>query len=186
MKTIKYVGMLVAALLLGVQVMNAQNADKRGKAPKGKRMSIEQMMEMKCNRIIKELGLDDNKAARFTEVYQQYMKELHEAGQLDACRKPNMEKPKDKDGKPEMTPPTDAEVDKMLRNRFVIGRKMLDIHEKYYDELREFLSPKQVAKVYDMDWQDRGKFHEEMNRREGMKRPNAPGRPQRTPEINFD
>jgi len=67
--------------------------------------------------------------------------------------------------------PTDDEVDKMMRDRFKQSRKILDIREKYYDEFRKFLSPKQVQKVYDKGQENHGKFHKEMNRRAGMKRP---------------
>ena len=57
--------------------------------------------------------------------------------------------------------------------RFAQGRKMLDIREKYYDEFRKFLSPKQVQKVYNQGMKNRGKFHKEMNRRAGMKKPHG-------------
>lgn len=175
MKTIKYVGMLVTALFLGIQVMNAQAPDQQGRGPKGKRMSIEQMTEMRCSRIIKELGLDDKTAARFTEVYKKYMEELQAVRKEFAgdFHKKRGEKPQ---------PPTDEEVDKMMRDRFAASRKTLDIREKYYDEFRKFLTPKQVAKVYDQGQQDRGKFQQEMNRRKGMKRPDGPRGPQGHPE----
>ena len=61
---------------------------------------------------------------------------------------------------------------------------MLDIREKYYDEFRKFLTPKQVQKVYEQGQKNKGKFHKEMNRRAGMKRPGgqqgkqAPAQPQ--------
>ena len=69
--------------------------------------------------------------------------------------------------------PTDEQVDKMMRDRFKQSRKMLDIREKYYDEFRKFLSPKQVEKVYNQGMMNQGKFHKEMNRREGMRRPDG-------------
>ena len=91
--------------------------------------------------------------------------------------------------KPEVMPgqgqpkqmPTDAEVDKMMRERFAQGRKMLDIREKYYDEFRKFLSPKQVQKVYEQGMMNKGKFHKEMNRRAGMKHPHG-NHPQGNPQ----
>lgn len=171
MKKIKYAGMLVAALFLGMQVVNAQNPGEQGKK-KGKRMTYEQMTDMKCNRIINELGLDDKTAAKFTEMYKRYMQELQDVRQANGLRKPKVKK-EGEDGKPQMTPPTDAEVEKMMRNRFTQSRKTLDIREKYYDEFRKILSPKQVAKIYDQDQTDRNKFRKEMNRRNGMKKPNG-------------
>jgi hypothetical protein len=64
---------------------------------------------------------------------------------------------------------TDAEVEKMIKKRFAQSRKMLDIREKYYDKFRKFLSPKQIQKVYEMDMKDTRRFHNEMNRRAGMR-----------------
>ncbi len=173
MKT-KYFFMLMVACFLGVQVMNAQNepGKVKGKRPH-KRITMEQMVDIQSNKIIGDLGLDDKTAAKFKDVYKKYMTEM------DDLRKKNMPKRegmKPGEGKaPQM--PTDAEVDKMMRDRFEQGRKMLDIREKYYDEFRKFLSPKQVQKIYEQGMSNKGKFHQEMNRRAGMNRPQGGHRP---------
>ena len=162
MKT-KYFFVLVAAFVMGTQVMNAQRHE-YGKKMNHKRgeISMETVAEMQANKIIGELGLDDKTAAKFTDVYKKYMKEMND------LRKEYM--PKVKAGEVSMSSmPTDAEVDKMMRNRFKQSRETLDIREKYYDEFRKFLSPKQVQKVYDQGQMNQGKFFKEMNRRAGMK-----------------
>ena len=161
MKT-KYFIMMVVAVLMGTQVMNAQD-NEQGKKRSRKRMTMEQMVDMQSRKIIGDLGLDDKTAARFTDVYAKYMKEMND------LRKEYMPKRPEAGKKPSM--PTDAEVDKMMRDRFKQSRKMLDIREKYYDEFRKFLSPKQVQKIYDQGQMNHGKFHKEMNRRAGMKHP---------------
>ena len=162
MKT-KYFFVLIAAFVMGTQVMNAQRHE-YGKKMNHKRgeISMETVAEMQANKIIGELGLDDKTAAKFTDVYKKYMKEMND------LRKEYM--PKVKAGEVSMSSmPTDAEVDKMMRNRFKQSRETLDIREKYYDEFRKFLSPKQVQKVYDQAQMNQGKFFKEMNRRAGMK-----------------
>ena len=162
MKT-KYFFVLVAAFVMGTQVMNAQRHE-YGKKMNHKRgeISMETVAEMQANKIIGELGLDDKTAAKFTDVYKKYMKEMND------LRKEYM--PKVKAGEVSMSSmPTDAEVDKMMRNRFKQSRETLDIREKYYDEFRKFLSPRQVQKVYDQGQMNQGKFFKEMNRRAGMK-----------------
>ena len=162
MKT-KYFFVLVAAFVMGTQVMNAQRHE-YGKKMNHKRgeISMETVAEMQANKIIGELGLDDKTAAKFTDVYKKYMKEMND------LRKEYM--PKVKAGEVSMSSmPTDAEVDKMMRNRFKQSRETLDIREKYYDEFRKFLSPKQVQKIYDQGQMNQGKFFKEMNRRAGMK-----------------
>ena len=162
MKT-KYFFVLIAAFVMGTQVMNAQRHE-YGKKMNHKRgeISMETVAEMQANKIIGELGLDDKTAAKFTDVYKKYMKEMND------LRKEYM--PKVKAGEVSMSSmPTDAEVDKMMRNRFKQSRETLDIREKYYDEFRKFLSPKQVQKIYDQGQMNHGKFFKEMNRRAGMK-----------------
>ena len=168
--TTKYFWMLMVALFLGTQVMDAQNerGKNHGKRPH-KRMTMEQMVDMQSNKIIGELGLDDKTAAKFKDVYRKYMTEIND------LRKKNMPKRdgvKLEDRKPSVMP-TDAEVDKMMRERFATSRKMLDIREKYYDEFRKFLAPKQVKKIFDKNPMDKAKFHKEMNRRAGMQKPHG-------------
>lgn len=41
---------------------------------------------------------------------------------------------------------TDAEIEKQIKDQFAQSRKILDIREKYYNEFRKILSPKQIAK----------------------------------------
>lgn len=168
----KYFLMLMVACLMGTQVMNAQDDRDSGKRER-KCMTMDQVATMQANKIVDQLGLDDDKAAKFTEVYKKYLKELNDLRQKDMLGKPDMKKG-ERQAPKQMT---DAEVDKMMRERFAQGRKMLDIREKYYDEFRKFLSPKQVQKVYEQDQMNKGKFHKEMNRRAGMKRPGGqPGK----------
>ena len=168
MKT-KYLVMMVVAVLMGTQVMNAQDSKEQVERRGRKRMTMEQMVNMQANKIIGDLGLDDKTSAKFKDVYAKYMKEMND------LRKEYMPKRPEAGKKPSM--PTDAEVDKMMRDKFKVGRKMLDLREKYYDEFRKFLSPKQVQKVYEQGQENHGKFHKEMNRRAGMKHPHG-DRPQ--------
>lgn len=172
MKT-KYFFMMVVAVLMGTQVMNAQNQDEQGKKRGHKRMTMEQMVNMQANKIIGELGLDDKTSAKFMDVYKKYMTEMNDLRKEYMPKRPEPGKAPSK--------PTDAEVDKMMRDKFTLSRKMLDVREKYYDEFRKFLSPKQVEKIYDQGQMNHGKFHKEMNRRAGMKHPQG-DRPQGAPK----
>ena len=169
MKT-KYFWMLVVAFVMGTQVINAQANKPKGKR-EHKRPTMEQIIQMQSQRIVDELGLDDKTAVKFTDVYKKYMKEMNDLRLKNMPKKSDMKK--DEVNKPRNF--TDAEVDKMMRDRFAQARKMLDIREKYYDEFRKFLSPKQVQKVFDKGMDNHGRFRKEMNRRsdmnkEGMRR----------------
>ena len=170
MKT-KYFFVLLVACFMGTQVMSAQHHENDKRQPR-KRMTIEQMTDMQANKIIGDLGLDDKTAAKFKDVYAKYMKEMNDLRKegMDFRMRGRIQKG-DTLAKMKMQMPTDSEVDKMMRDRFKQSRKMLDIREKYYDEFRKFLSPKQVEKVYNQGMMNQGKFHKEMNRRAGMKKP---------------
>lgn len=164
MKT-KYFFVLMVAVLMGTQVMNAQNEpNKKSDKRMRPRMTMEQLADKQAAKIVTDLGLDDKTAAKFTEVYQKYMKELD-----DVRKEFPLYGVKGMKAKAQASIPTDEEVDKMMRDRFKQSRKMLDIREKYYDEFRKFLSPKQVQKVYDHGQMNPNLFHKEMNRRAGMK-----------------
>ena len=182
MKT-KCLVMMVVAVLMGTQVMNAQDKSEQGKRHGRKRMTMEQMVNMQANKIIGDLGLDDKTAAKFKDVYAKYMKEMNDLRKegMDFRMRGRIQKG-DTLAKMKIQMPTDDEVDKMMRDRFKQSRKILDVREKYYDEFRKFLSPKQVQKVYEQGQENHGKFHKEMNRRAGMKRPmdgRQQGRPQK-------
>ena len=174
MKT-KYFWMLMVALFVGTQVMSAQNEQGKHHGKRThKRMTMEQMVDMQSNKIIGELGLDDKTAAKFKDVYAKYMKEMNDLRKegMDFRMRGRIQKG-DSLAKMKIQMPTDVEVDEMMRDRFKQSRKMLDIREKYYDEFRKFLSPKQVEKVYKKGMMNQGKFHKEMNRRAGMKKPDV-------------
>ena len=178
MKT-KYFFVLMVAVLMGTQVMNAQNEpNKKSDKRMRPRMTMEQVANMQAAKIVTDLGLDDKTAAKFTEVYKKYMKELD-----DVRKEFPLYGVKGMKAKAQASIPTDEEVDKMMRDRFKQSRKMLEVREKYYDEFRKFLSPKQVQKVYDHGQMNRNLFHKEMNRRAGMKHERGGGHPHQGRQV---
>jgi hypothetical protein len=102
--------------------------------------------------------LDDAETAKFKPVYTKYMEEMR------AVRDMNPRAPR--------STLTDAEVEQVIKARFAQSRKMLDIREKYYNEFRKFLSPKQIQKMYNMEKRIGDKMRKEMGKRQGMKKNN--------------
>lgn len=168
MKTSKFIGILCMFLMVGTYAVNAQN--NQGKHGVRKRITHEQISQMKANRLAEELALDDKTAASFKQAYIQYTNEIHQLWMKDIPQKPeaSKENPPIRKERKELT---DDEVEKIIKGRFAQSRKMLDIREKYYDVFRKFLSPKQIQKVYEKDFRDNERFHNEMNRRAGKKLP---------------
>ncbi len=151
-----------AALMVGsVMCANAQEQKPECKAP-----SAEEMMEMQALRMAERLVLDDATTAKFTPVYVKYLTELRslapeggcpeakegkkgEKGERPACAPEGCPAPQAKEGCPAapQARKTDADVEAEIKARFATARKLIDIQEVYYKELRKFLSPKQVEKV---------------------------------------
>lgn len=95
------------------------------------------------------------------------MEEMRATRHMGACRNIANRTAADK-----QTPkplPTDAEVEQAIKARFAQSRKILDVREKYYNEFRKFLSPKQIQKMYNMEKHNGDKFRKEMRKRQGMK-----------------
>ena len=163
----KFFLMMLAAIVMGSQVtLFAQ--EKKGAKPERRQFNKEQMLEMQCNQIIKGLALDDATATKFIPVYKQYMEEMRATRHMGACRNIANRTAADK-----QTPkplPTDAEVEQAIKARFAQSRKILDVREKYYNEFRKFLSPKQIQKMYNMEKHNGDKFRKEMRKRQGMKK----------------
>ena len=170
MKT-KFIYVVLMALFLGSQMtLSAQNKENKERK---QRPTPEQMMQMQTNQMVKALMLDDATAAKFTPIYQKYLKELRE------CRMMNFKPRASKDvaqgaeantaketPKPVMT---DAEIAKMLKDQFAQSRKMLDIREKYYNEFSKILSQKQIMKIYQQEKSNMNKFRKEFDRRKGQR-----------------
>ena len=170
MKT-KFIYVIMAVLLMGSQMtLSAQNTDNKQKK---QRPTPEQMVQMQTKQIVNTLMLDDATAAKFTPVYEKYLKELRECRMM--THKARTEKTKaqgtDANAKKERPSMTDDEIATMLRNQFTQSRKMLDIREKYYNEFSKILSQKQIMKIYQQEKSNANKFKKEFDRRKKGRKP---------------
>lgn len=165
---------VLATLLIGSQLsLFAQN---KANQEKKQRPTPEQMMQMQTNQMIKSLMLDDATAAKFTPIYQKYVKELRECRMMNI--KPRVKKDETQATEATKTPRsamTDADIAKMLKDQFAQSRKMLDIREKYYNEFSKILSQQQILKIYQQEKSNASKFKKEFDRRKGQKPGQKPG-----------
>ena len=163
MKT-RFIYVVLAVLLMGSQTISAQNKDNKDNK---QRPTPEQMMQRQTNLMVKTLMLDDATAAKFTPVYENYLKELRECRMMN--RKDRM---RNNNAEAKQTPkpvPTDAEIEKQIKDQFAQSRKILDVREKYYNEFRKILAPKQIMKIYQTEKNNANKFRKEFDRRKGQK-----------------
>ena len=142
MKT-KFIYVIMAVLLMGSQMtLSAQNTDNKQKK---QRPTPEQMVQMQTKQIVNTLMLDDATAAKFTPVYEKYLKELRECRMM--THKARTEKTKaqgtDANAKKERPSMTDDEIATMLQ--------------------------KQILKIYQQEKMNANKFRKEFDRRKGQK-----------------
>ena len=90
--------------------------------------------------------LNDADAEKFKGVYKNYQLELSEANQKFKKEPKKMEQGE----KPQRRQRTEQEIEQDIKNRFARQRAVLDVEEKYYDEFRSVLNPRQIEKVYQM------------------------------------
>ena len=119
-------------------------------------------MEHQTNQIVKMLMLDDSTTDKFIPVYQNYLKELRECRMMNRAKLRAEGTGVKPDPKPLLT---DAEVEQQIKGRFAQSRRILDVREKYYNEFRKILSPKQIMKIYQTEQNNADKLKKEFDRR---------------------
>ena len=102
----------------------------------GKQFTKEEKVEFDIKRFTNELMLSDKQAEKFAVTYREYTAKLDE---LFEANKPAKFEP----GK-ELT---DADLDKLAKQRFDGFKKLAELQAKYYDKFRKDLSARQVEKV---------------------------------------
>lgn len=137
MKKVNLVCLIMGMVWLFVGSVSAQDSEK-------KRPSREQLAELQARHIAGSLALDDATAKKFVDAYRDYQQEVWNS---DASMR-----------KKENQSLTDAEIEKNIKERFARSRKLIDIREKYYDVYRDFLSPKQIQRVYELEKQVMKRF----------------------------
>ena len=167
---IKFMYVLLAALLIGSQVsLSAQN---KGNKERKQRPTPEQVVKMQTDRMVKALMLDDATAAKFTPVYEKYLKELRECRMMNHKPRVKRDATQVTDATQPATPRpamTDAEIAQQIKDQFAQTRKTLDVREKFYNDFSKILSQKQILKIYQMERSYADKFKKEFERRKDHK-----------------
>lgn len=133
-KTIRLFLLVVALTTLSATV-SAQNNRQR--------LTREQLAKVQAGYIAGELALDDTTSQRFVDTFCRFQREIWALG------------PRPKQKHRQMT---DEEVEKALKDRFAHSRKILDLRQKYYAIYSEFLTQKQIQRVYELERQMMNRF----------------------------
>lgn len=102
------------------------------------RLTREQLAEVQAKHIAKEMAMDKATSQRFIKTCCQFQRDIWALG------------PRPKQSHSQMT---DEETGQALKARFAHSRKILDLRQKYYAIYSEFLTQKQIQRVYELERQ---------------------------------
>lgn len=102
------------------------------------RLTREQLAEVQAKHIAKEMAMDKATSQRFIKTFCQFQRDIWALG------------PRPKQSH---SPMTDEETGQALKARFAHSRKILDLRQKYYAIYSEFLTQKQIQRVYELERQ---------------------------------
>lgn len=102
------------------------------------RLTREQLAEVQAKHIAKEMAMDKATSQRFIKTFCQFQRDIWALG------------PRPKQSHSQMT---EEETGQALKARFAHSRKILDLRQKYYAIYSEFLTQKQIQRVYELERQ---------------------------------
>ena len=123
---------MMAVCTTAVQAQNNQSNEQR--------MSREQLAEAQGKHIAYELAFDEQTTQKFIEAYQDYQKEVWTLGPRLSRRQQQTQ--------------TEAEAEQAIRQRMERSQKILDLREKYYQRYSQFLTQRQIERVYELERRD--------------------------------
>ena len=164
----KFLGMM----MMMVVMMMTVTANVCAQTPNQKqRLSREQLAEVQAKHIAHDLGLDDKTSSKFIDTYTQCQKEVWALGPRPRHKKGDVV--------------SDAQTEQMIKQRFEMSEKILDIRQKYYKKYSQFLTQLQIQRVYEIERQMMKRFAQRGPRKGGNHAGKPkPGRFQRQPMQN--
>lgn len=130
MKNIIRLLLLVVSLTAFSGAVSAQNRKQH--------LTRKQLAEVQAKHIAKEMAMDKATSQRFIKTFCQFQRDIWALG------------PRPKQSHSQMT---DEETGQALKARFAHSRKILDLRQKYYAIYSEFLTQKQIQRVYELERQ---------------------------------
>ena len=131
MKTIVKIMFVAIIVMASNAAVQAQNQSSDSQATR------EQLAEAQARHIASKLCLDDATTRKYVEAFCDYQQEIWALGpRLNHKKKSEM---------------TDAETDAAIQQRFERSEKILAIRQKYYKRYSQFLTQKQIERVYELE-----------------------------------
>lgn len=145
----KFLGMMMMVVMMMTVTANvcAQTPNQK------QRLSREQLAEVQAKHIAHDLGLDDKTSSKFIDTYTQCQKEVWALGPRPRHKKGDVV--------------SDAQTEQMIKQRFEMSEKILNIRQKYYKKYSQFLTQQQIQRVYEIERQMRKRFAQKGPRKGG-------------------
>lgn len=114
------------------------------------RITREQLAKAQAHFIADKMEMNDTTTKQFVETFCQFQKDIWVLG------------PRPKRDSSHLS---DKEAEQAMNERFAHSQKILDLRKKYYLKYSEFLTPKQIERVYELERRMMNRlFHRSQNK----------------------
>lgn len=137
MKRLTFI-IIAICMIAGQMSVNAQNHGQNRPDP-------EKMVQMAADRMAKELALDDETTAKFTELYKAYLTDRF-ALMRDSR---GMREPKEQGQNEESAAEQIVKNFERRQKMIELEQKQLNLDIQYCEKFNKILNPKQILKLYD-------------------------------------
>ncbi len=124
-------------------------------------------IEKQCEAVAEALSLEGDTRERFLKTYMRYQQEMRQI-----AREQFGPRPHHGGALQARNTMSEEQIEAMLRKRFAASRAILDVREKYFDAFLQFMTPRQIQRMYALEKRGAERIHVEHARR----RPHAPMR----------
>ena len=129
--------LIIAAICCSSSVF----AQPDSKAPQRKQLTQEERIEMRIERMERELMLDDKTSEKFASLYKEYIEAMKQ------CR-PDCKKEMKKGECPKRNEMTDEDLCKRMEACFAMQKKAIETKETYYNKFKKILNARQLEKLF--------------------------------------
>lgn len=148
---------LFSILMMAIAMLTFSISTLAQAPTKKQRISREQLAEKQAQHIANSLAFDDKTRSQFVDTYTQCQKEIWALG---SHPRRNMAE-------------TEAQTELQIKQRFEKSEKILEIRQKYYKKYSQFLTQRQIQRVYELERQMMKRFAQKRKQnggKPGMKR----------------
>lgn len=142
---------LLSIMFMAVAMLTFSISTSAQAPTKKQRISREQLAEKQAQHIAYDLALDEKTKSQFIDTYTQCQKEIWALGPHP---RRNMAD-------------TEAQTEQQIKQRFEKSEKILEIRQKYYKKYSQFLTQRQIQRVYELERQMMKRFAQKGKRQGG-------------------